>query len=83
MQTWRARGCRVATAAVREAKDGVEFVSEVLNQTDIVLRVISGIQEAEYSAKGVLLGWPDASGLVCAIMARGCTTGHGPQGASA
>ena len=79
----------VATAAVREANDGVEFVNEVLNQTGIALRVISGVQEAEYSAKGGLLGWPDASGLVCDIggasmeLARISVGGIGACGTSA
>jgi exopolyphosphatase/guanosine-5'-triphosphate,3'-diphosphate pyrophosphatase len=57
----------VATAAVREASDGPEFVAEVLRETGIELQVITGVEEAEYSAKGVLLGWPKANGLVCDI----------------
>ncbi len=57
----------VATAAVREASDGPEFVSEVLQETGIELQVISGVEEAAFSAKGVLLGWPKANGLVCDI----------------
>ena len=57
----------VATAAVREASDGQEFVAEVLRETGIELQVITGVEEAEYSAKGVLLGWPKADGLVCDI----------------
>ena len=57
----------VATAAVREASDGQEFVAQVQRETGIDLRVISGAEEAEYSAKGVLLGWPNACGLVCDI----------------
>lgn len=56
-----------ATAAVREASDGQEFVSQVQREIGIDLQVISGVEEAEYSAKGVLLGWPDACGLVCDI----------------
>jgi exopolyphosphatase/guanosine-5'-triphosphate,3'-diphosphate pyrophosphatase len=57
----------VATAAVREASDGPDFVAEVKRETGIDLQVISGAEEAEYSAKGVLLGWPEANGLVCDI----------------
>ena len=57
----------VATAAVREAKDGSEFRDEVLRETGIPLWVIDGEEEARLSAQGVLLGWPGAYGLVCDI----------------
>jgi len=57
----------VATAAVREASDGPDFCAEVLHETGLVLDVASGEKEAELSAQGVLLGWPDADGLVCDI----------------
>ncbi len=57
----------VATAAVREAVDGPDFCAEVLAQTGIELYVASGEEEARLSAQGVLLGWPDAHGLVCDI----------------
>ena len=57
----------VATAAVREASDGPDFCAEVLAETGIELYVASGEEEARLSAQGVLLGWPDANGLVCDI----------------
>ncbi len=57
----------VATAAVRNAKDGKQFVKRVMDETNLSLYVASGIEEAEFSANGVLLGWPEASGLVCDI----------------
>ncbi|HHL20617.1 MAG TPA: Ppx/GppA family phosphatase, partial [Aliiroseovarius sp.] len=57
----------VATAAVREAADGPEFRDEVLRETGLELYVIDGTEEARLSAQGVLLGWPDAAGLVCDI----------------
>ena len=57
----------VATAAVRDASDGEDFVKMVYNQTNLLLYVASGVEEAELSANGVLLGWPNASGLVCDI----------------
>lgn len=57
----------VATAAVREAEDGPDFIAEVKARTGLKLWVISGEEEARLSAQGVLLGWPDASGLVCDI----------------
>jgi len=55
----------VATAAVREAEDGPDFVAEVARETGIRLFVIDGTEEARLSAQGVLLGWPGAYGLVC------------------
>ncbi|MQY42844.1 exopolyphosphatase [Epibacterium sp. SM1969] len=57
----------VATAAVRDAKDGAEFCEEVLRETGLVIHIIDGPEEARLSAQGVLLGWPGAYGLVCDI----------------
>jgi exopolyphosphatase/guanosine-5'-triphosphate,3'-diphosphate pyrophosphatase len=57
----------VATAAVRDAKDGQEFRDEVLAETGLKLWVIDGEEEARLSAQGVLLGWPGSYGLVCDI----------------
>jgi exopolyphosphatase / guanosine-5'-triphosphate,3'-diphosphate pyrophosphatase len=55
----------VATAAVREASDGPAFCDQVEAETGLQLHVASGAEEARLSAKGVLLGWPEADGLVC------------------
>ncbi|MFK7941052.1 MAG: Ppx/GppA family phosphatase [Roseovarius sp.] len=57
----------VATAAVREAKDGPDFCRDVLEQTGLNIHVIDGREEARLSAQGVLLGWPGSYGLVCDI----------------
>ena len=57
----------VATAATREAEDGPDFQAEVLRVTGLRLHVIDGDEEARLSAQGVLLGWPDAKGIVCDI----------------
>lgn len=57
----------VATAAVREAKDGPDFCAEVLKETGLNIHVIDGEEEARLSAQGVLLGWPGSYGLVCDI----------------
>ena len=57
----------VATAAVREASDGDAFRAEVEAETGLKLWVIDGEEEARLSAQGVLLGWPEADGLVCDI----------------
>jgi exopolyphosphatase/guanosine-5'-triphosphate,3'-diphosphate pyrophosphatase len=55
----------VATAAVRDAEDGGAFCEQVERETGLQLHVASGAEEARLSAKGVLLGWPQADGLVC------------------
>jgi exopolyphosphatase/guanosine-5'-triphosphate,3'-diphosphate pyrophosphatase len=57
----------VATAAVRDAKDGPAFCEEVKAKTGIKIKVIQGVDEARFSAQGVLLGRPDATGLVSDI----------------
>lgn len=53
-----------ATAAVRDADDGQDFVDRIRAETGFVVRVLSGQDEAKYSALGVLAGAPDADGLV-------------------
>lgn len=53
-----------ATAAVREAADGPEFVERVRRQTGLEVRVLSGEEEARLSALGVSAGIPGAEGLV-------------------
>ncbi len=57
----------VATAAMREAEDGEFFRAEVEAETGIAIRIIDGPEEARLSAQGVLVGWPEAEGLVCDI----------------
>lgn len=57
----------VATAAVRDASDGADFCAEILRETGLNIYVIDGTEEARLSAQGVLLGWPEAEGLVCDI----------------
>lgn len=57
----------VATAAVREAEDGPAFEAEVRAETGLRLWVIDGTEEARLSGQGVLLGWPEANGLMCDI----------------
>lgn len=54
----------IATAAVRDARDGRAFVEAVERMTGLTVRVISGEEEARLSAMGVLSGTPEADGLV-------------------
>ncbi|WP_158918256.1 Ppx/GppA family phosphatase [Caulobacter sp. S45] len=53
-----------ATAAVRQAKDGPAFVARVRAETGLDIRVLSGEEEAHFSALGVAAGQPDANGVV-------------------
>ena len=57
----------VATAAVREASDGADFIAQVQSETGLKIHVIDGSEEARLAAQGVLLGWPGSYGLVCDI----------------
>ena len=54
----------VATAAVRDAENGADFVAEVLAEVGIAVRVINGREEARLSSLGVLSGIPDADGAM-------------------
>lgn len=58
----------LATAAVRDAANGPDFVARLRAQMpDVPIRVLSGPDEAAYSAEGVLCGIPDADGLLADI----------------
>ena len=54
----------VATAAVRDATDGPAFVRRIAIETGLDVRVLTGEEEARYSALGVAAGFPGASGVV-------------------
>lgn len=54
----------VATAAVRNANDGGDFVREVAEETGLDVRILSGEDEAWYSALGLAAGIPDAHGVM-------------------
>ena len=54
----------VATAAIRDASDGPKFVRMILETTGFRVRVLSGAEEAHYSAMGVRCGHLDAKGIV-------------------
>lgn len=53
----------VATAAVRDAKNGPRFVERVEKECGLSIRVIEGNEEAKLAAMGVLSGQPDATGV--------------------
>ena len=53
----------VATAAVRDAPDGREFVQRVREQAGIELKILTGEEEARFAALGVAAGLPSAHGV--------------------
>jgi len=59
-----ARVYAAATAAVRDARDGMDFCRRVEAETGLRLKVLSGAEEAKYAALGVIAGAPRADGLV-------------------
>lgn len=54
----------LATAAVRDAEDGADFVNDIEKRFAIRVRVLPGAEEGRLSALGVLSGIPDAAGIV-------------------
>lgn len=54
----------LATAAVRDARDGAAFAKALEKRCDIKVQILTGKQEARRSALGVLCGTPDADGVV-------------------
>ena len=54
----------VATAAVRDAKNGSEFVARARDAIGTQVRVLTGEEEARFAAEGALAAIPDADGVV-------------------
>ncbi|MGH6873517.1 MAG: exopolyphosphatase, partial [Aestuariivirgaceae bacterium] len=54
----------VATAAPREAKNGREFIVKAEKALGCDIDLLSGKQEAEFAARGVMAGIPHADGVV-------------------
>ncbi len=54
----------VATASLRDAQDGQDFIRRIDGETGLQVNVISGDQEARYAALGVLALDPAAQGIV-------------------
>ena len=58
----------LATAAVRDASNGAEFVAALqARMPGVPIRILSGREEAELSADGVLCGIPGADGILADI----------------
>ena len=54
----------LATAAVRDASNGRQFAEAVKRRCGVPVRIVSGAEEAKFSALGVLSGTPDADGMM-------------------
>ena len=53
----------IATAAAREAENGMEFIHRAEHILGTEIRVLSGREEAHYSALGVISGFHPANGI--------------------
>jgi exopolyphosphatase / guanosine-5'-triphosphate,3'-diphosphate pyrophosphatase len=53
----------IATAAVREAADGREFIARGVRAAGTDIQVLSGEREAELAASGILMGFRQADGI--------------------
>ena len=54
----------VATAAVRDATDGLQFATEIEQAFALPVTVLTGAEEARMAALGLLSGVPDADGML-------------------
>jgi exopolyphosphatase/guanosine-5'-triphosphate,3'-diphosphate pyrophosphatase len=54
----------LATAAVRDAADGADFMRELASRPGIIAHTVSGQDEARFSGYGVMCGMPDADGVM-------------------
>ncbi len=54
----------LATAAVRDAADGADFMREIARRPGIEAHLVSGRDEARFSGFGVICGMPDADGVM-------------------
>ncbi len=58
----------LATAAVRDASNGPEFIATLRDRLPgMTVRILTGEQEARYSASGLLCGIPRADGILADI----------------
>ena len=54
----------LATAAVRDAEDGPDFVAEIERICGCPVKVLNGVEEGRLAATGVIAGLPAATGVV-------------------
>lgn len=53
----------IATAAVREAADGAQFIKKGEAAAGCPIQILSGEREAELAANGILMGFPAPNGI--------------------
>lgn len=53
----------IATAAVRDAKDGPEFIIAGQNACGVKIEILTGEQEAYYAAQGIIMGFVHGDGI--------------------
>ncbi len=53
----------IATAAVRDAKDGEEFIARGQDACGVRIEILTGEQEAYYAAQGINMGFIGANGI--------------------
>ena len=63
----------VGTSALREAKNAEEFRQRVLSETEINIEVISGEEEAELTARGVLFNLQETDSFLIVDIGGGST----------
>lgn len=61
----------VATSAVRDARNGTEFVERVRRETGIEVEIISGEREADLTFRGATLGVPVEEGVIVTDLGGG------------
>lgn len=53
----------IATAAVRDAEDGADFIRRGEKACGVAIEILSGEQEAELAAQGIMMGFVDVDGI--------------------
>ena len=53
----------IATAAVREAEDGPDFIRRAEQAAGVKIEILSGAVEAEFAARGILMGFMAPDGI--------------------
>ena len=53
----------IATAAVREARDGADFIMRAEKAAGVPIEVLSGAEEADLAAKGIFMGFREPDGF--------------------
>jgi exopolyphosphatase/guanosine-5'-triphosphate,3'-diphosphate pyrophosphatase len=67
------RAKAVGTSALREAENSREFLERALRDSGIQIAVISGLREADLTAKGILMGIEETAGSLIIDIGGGST----------